>query len=472
MAHTVTKLEALEEPMKRVLRKASSLGASYAEVRVQDDMGTKLVVKDGALEEIVSGNNFGLGVRVLHDGSWGLASTNDTSKAEEMLERALRSAKCVPRAKGKRKVRLADVRSVVDRVIARPRVHFDDVSVERKVKMLKDAYSAARACSDRVKSVKLAYTDIEACELYMTTEDTRLYQEQVFTGFFCVTTASEGALIQQCAEGIERLSGYELYAEKDPTETALKSAMRAVALLSARTPPGGKLTAVIHPSLAGVLIHEAVGHSAEGDIVQSNDSVFAGKVGKKVANENITIVDDATMEGHGNYKYDDEGVRARKNLIIENGVLATFLHTRETAARAHVSPTGNARVQSYEYSPVVRMSNTYLAPRDYGIDEMINEIKYGVYLEYSKGGEVNSGEGNFTFSAEQGYLIENGEKKELLRDCTLSGGIFDVLRNIDAIGRDIEMQNIGECVKAGQTVLVGYGSPHVRLKNLTIGGSA
>jgi len=459
------------EEIKEVLDKARNLGASYADVRVQEDKGTKITVKDNVLEEVVSGNNFGLGIRVLYKGSWGLASTNDYSKLNIMVERAIRASKSSGRYKRKKRVKLAEVEPAVDKVIPKPRIKFEDVSIERKVNMLKEAYFSTRIISDRIKSIRLGYVDINSRELYMTSEGTNLYQEQVFTGFMCVTTACESGLIQQCAEGVERQSGFELYEEKNPIEIASKSAKRAVALLSAKAPPGGKFTTVIHPTLAGVLIHEAVGHAAEADIVQSGDSVFGGKISKKIAPENISIIDDATIFGHGHYKYDDEGVRARKNYIIKKGILNTYLHTRETAYRAHVPPTGNARVQSYEYLPIVRMSNTYLEPADWSLDEMLKEVKSGIYLEYSKGGEVNSGEGTFTFSSEQGYIIENGEKKELLRDCTLSGNIFEVLNSIDAVGNDLEMQNIGECVKGGQTVLVGYGSPHVRISRITIGGS-
>ncbi|MEM2901040.1 MAG: TldD/PmbA family protein [Thermoplasmata archaeon] len=458
------------DEIKGLLANAHRLGVSYADVRVQEDRGTKIAVKDSTLEEVVSGNNFGLGIRVLYKGSWGLASTNDYSKLKVMLDRALRAAKSGI-CKGKRKVKLAEVKPSVDKVIAKPKIRFEDVSIERKVKMLKEVYSSTKVISDRIKSIRLGYVDINGRELYMTSEGTNLYQEQVFTGFLCVTTAYEGGLIQQCAEGVERQSGFELYDEKNPVEVARKSANRAVALLSAKAPPGGKFTTVIHPTLAGVLIHEAVGHAAEADIVQSGDSVFAGKIGKKIAPDYISIIDDATMFGHGHYKYDDEGVPAKKNYIIKRGILNTYLHTRETACRAKVQPTGNARVQSYEYMPIVRMSNTYLEASDWKLDEMLKEVKNGIYLEYSKGGEVNSGEGTFTFSSEQGYVIENGEKKELLRDCTLSGNIFEILNNIDAVGNDLEMQNIGECVKGGQTVLVGYGSPHVRISRITIGGS-
>jgi TldD protein len=246
---------------------------------------------------------------------------------------------------------------------------------------------------------------------------------------------------------------------------------RAVELISAPQVKGGEYTVVLDPVLAGVFVHEAFGHLSESDFVYENDRLRQiMTLGREFGSTELNIVDSAAVPSlRGSYKYDDEGVLQTKAYLIREGKLVGRLHSRETAAKMEEKPTGNARAINYRYPPIVRMSNTYIEQGFASFDDIIGDIKEGVYAKNWYGGTTSME--MFTFSAGEAYMIRNGKLTEMLRPIVLTGNVFTTLKNIDAIGNDLEMNQGGGCGKEGQAPLpVANGSPHIRIRRCLVGG--
>ncbi|MDK2383736.1 MAG: TldD/PmbA family protein, partial [Candidatus Korarchaeota archaeon] len=254
------------------------------------------------------------------------------------------------------------------------------------------------------------------------------------------------------------------------TGIAEEAAKRAVEALSAKPAPPGPHPAILDPKLAGVFIHEAFGHAAEGDAVVNNESILTGKLGEKVGSEVVSVVDDPTIEGlYGFYRYDDEGTESRRKYIVKEGILSGYMTNLETASKLGIEPTGNARSMDYSNPPIVRMSNTFIDRGDWTLEEMLSDMKRGIYAFGSLYGYTDPAKGQFMFKAEGGWLIENGELKQRLREVAITGMTLEVLNNMDAVGKDLS-HDPGMCGKMGQWVPVTTGAPHVRVSRLVFGG--
>jgi len=216
-------------------------------------------------------------------------------------------------------------------------------------------------------------------------------------------------------------------------------------------------------------VHEAFGHLAEADLALSG-GVLASTLGKKVASEVVTFYDDGTINGaFGSFKYDDEGVQTQKTLLIKDGVVTGLMHNRETAKKLNTAPTGNARAEDFRVEPIIRMRNTYMSPRDHSFEELIESVKLGYYFKSFRGGQANL-DGTFQVGIQEAYEIVEGEIGEPVRNASMSGNTLETLFKVDAVGKDFELSS-GRCGK-GQTAFIGDGGPHIRLKEVTVGGSA
>jgi TldD protein len=291
----------------------------------------------------------------------------------------------------------------------------------------------------------------------------------VYTGFFCAAIARDGINVQRYSDTFGRTEGFATLRNREPMVERIGKV--AVDLLRAEPVTAGSYTVIVDPLLAGVFAHEAFGHLSEADAIADNDRLRAMmKLGARFGVEELAIVDDATLAGErGSYRFDDDGAAAERTELIQNGVLVGRLHDRQTAAKMGEPVTGNARAMSYRHTPVVRMSNTFIEPRDASIEDMMDGIEDGLYVCGSQGG--NTELESFTFAAQYAWRIERGRKTKLVRDVTLSGNVFETMKNIDAIGDDLVLLGgMGACGKAGQAVPVGLGAPHVRIRNVVIGG--
>jgi TldD protein len=441
--------------------------ADFYDTRVIESTSTSIVLDNGRIEEISSNHGFGCGVRALSGGCWGYTRMEGSFDIEEAVRLASELAADVSKTAPREGFSLSPVDAPVIRNLPEVTINPLDISVEEKVEFLRELDSRARlpgiGSTSAVYSeslVKVRYTSSEGldCEFGLTR-----------VGFAISAVASREGLYQAGRESKFGVCGYELLTGDGAFEMAEKAGRTALELLDAKPAKGGRYPVILDPELAGVFAHEAVGHASEADLVLEGSSILEGKTGQRIGSPEVTIIDDPTLHEYGYYPVDAEGVQSHPNVLVKDGILKAYLHSRETAARLGGGEPGNCRAQGTA-SPVVRMSNTYIDRGDSDFDEMLAEIGNGVYLAGSRGGQVNTGEGVFQFNAEKGYLIEDGEISMLLRDVSLSGKTLEILDNVLLVGRDLKM-NSGRCGKAGQLVPVSDGSPHVLVSEAVVGGA-
>jgi TldD protein len=454
-----------EDKILRYLEWALDKGAKYADVRIEMRDSTVLTIRDGTLREMVGGIEVGAGIRILRN-CWGFASTNDMGDAQGAFERAFK----LSGLRGE-KISLKKTKPARDDFTIKVKKSPKDVDIEIKKKIVMDAYRAAKS-HERVKSVTVNYADSIKKKFFANTDGALISSLTPSVMFSIMAVAREGNLLQEARERTGAVAGFEYIEKEDIYQTALRASERSVKLLDAKSPPAGKYPVVMNPTLAGVFMHEALGHAAEADHILLGESILAGKSRWKIASELLTVCDNPTIqESYGFYKYDDEGVPSGNTVVIEKGVLKTFLQSRESAYFMRADTTGNARAESYADLPIVRMSNTVIEKGDRNFEE-IAEIKEGIYAKGMRGGQVDTVRGEFQFSAEEGFLIKNGEIKKMLRNVSLSGRTLDALKGIDAVGKDFSRGSIGQCGKQGQSVPVAEFGPHVRVTELLVGGVA
>lgn len=435
----------------------------YVDIRVGKGNSTGLVMKDGDIDEIKTGNQFGVRIRVLNNQAWGFAYTNDFSKLDKIAETSIKLSNSLTG-----EVELAENEIVQDKVETDVKIPVSDVSVEEKKEVMLDAYNAANF--GEVASITVNYSDNESSSLFLNSEGSIIEQKATSTIMSLNSAASNGEMIQFGHGSIGGVKGFEVVADEDIEKFGREISEKAIRLLSAKPAPSGQFPIIADNLLTGVFIHEALGHAVEGDLILQNDSILKDRMGEQIASDIVNIFDDASLkDGFGYYAYDAEGVKTKPNQLVKDGKLVSLLNSRESAGKLGMKSSGNAR-SSISDQPIVRMSNTYLQPGELTFDELIEDIKDGIYLKGSRGGQVDTGKGIFQFNAAEAYKIDNGELTTPLRDVSLSGNILETLKNVDGIGNDFKL-SAGYCGKGGQTANVGDGGPHTRIMNALVGGS-
>jgi TldD protein len=461
----------LRELLEFIVERGVDGGASFCEARYFEERANSVSVENGVARVLSSGILRGIGVRVIVNGRWGFASTNLLSKegAERALRDAVSGAKSIT-AYVSEEAKVFEAKPSTDTVIHDVKMKTEDISPEEKVKRILEIERDARTFSDRVKDTLVTYRDVITRIIVCSSFGTLVEEVTPRTIISCRVIAKEGDNMQEGYESIGNVAGYELVEGVEPENFSIKAARKAVSLLGANTPPRGMFSVVVDPRVGGLFIHEAIGHNSEGDHVFSGQSIIADKIGQKIASEHVTIIDDPTRQGYGHFIYDHEGTRAKPHIIIKDGVLVGFLHSLESAAKLGGVPEGSARAQSHHHPPIVRMSNTFLAPGDMTPEEIFGDVDYGVYLSGSQYGYVECQKGQFTCKVEEAWLIERGELTEHLRDVAVSGLTLEALKNISAVGRDLKIGMPGMCGKSGQGMYVDAGAPHFRIDGLVVGG--
>jgi len=454
-----------EDLLARLVDEALRLGASYADVRARRGYGVRVEVVDGGVRDVRWGFEEGLNVRVLVGDAWGFAC------APLSLEGGLRAV--VEAIESARPLRRGGRLSLPSRPSSKSRFRCEvrrptaDVGVEEKVDLALSACREMLSYDPRVKSSTALYSDlVEHREVY--TSDGRYGEVEASYVYFSASAyAEEAGLRQRGFKVVAGVGGYEVVDEA--LSAAREASSLAVKLLSAPPPPAGRHTCILDPEIAGTFIHEAFGHACEADLVLSGSSVLEGRVGQRVGSELVTVVDDPTLNLFGWSPVDDEATVARRTVLVDGGVLKGYLHSLETSTLMGAQPTGNARSQSYAHRPIVRMTNTFIAPGDWSLEELMEGVEEGLYVKGSSYGYVDTAKGVFSFKCKEAYLIKHGEPVKLLRDVALSGETLDVLSRVDAVGRDLSF-NPGYCGKEGQHVPVTDGSPHIRVGGVLVGG--
>jgi TldD protein len=459
-----------EDVVSRVLRQALVTGGEFAEVFVEDRRGSTVALDDGRVEDISSGRERGAGIRVVVGNTTGFAHTADLS--ERGLLKAAEAASGAARSGG------AGTREVV---LSRSRPESPSsvevlpagVGKDRKVGLLQKADAAARASGAAVRQVNVLYRDGRRQVLVANSEGVLASDDQVRAQFRVTVVASGDTGMQTGGEGIGATMGFELFDRHDVEDLARSAAQRALVKLQARPAPSGTMPVVIKCGSGGVLFHEACGHGLEADHIAKAVSVFSGKVGTEVAAPSVTLVDDGTMSHEwGALAMDDEGHPTARNVLIDNGVLTDYMWDWFRARKQGRPASANGRRQSYQHLPMVRMTNTFLLNGDEDPAEIIRQTPHGVYIAQLGGGQVNTATGDFVFGMTEAYMIEGGQVTDPIRDANLIGNGPQVLRDIDVLGDDFAMGWPGTCGKQGQGVPVGMGQPTLRVRALTIGGTA
>lgn len=460
-----------QERVNKALGLAQDLGASYAEVRLVALSETSIAMRDGALERAIPGQELGMTVRVLADGSWGVYSTTDLHSLNDHIESTTRLAKAVAkrRSPSDAPIGLAEVPIFEDEQHWRSEIDVRYADLETKIDHMNDLYSGAIG-SERIVSVRTGWSDEHIHTELMTTEGMdRVWSFQRTLMHGTVTARDQGEVVSyRTRHGGQ--GGLELMDAVDTVALGEQAQQAALRLLTAKRAPSGKLPLIADRDLTGVYIHEALGHPCEADLVAAGDSCLDGKLGQKIGNEIVTVVDDPTMMGgYGAYPVDDEGVNTRAKVLIQNGVLTEYLNHRETAHHFGVEPNAGARAQDGLHHPMVRMSNTMIQGGSHAdMDELMEDIDHGVFACGTRGGQVDTGRGSFQFAAQEAWLIENGELTTPLKDVSVSGLTLEILKNVDGLTKDARLASPGFCGK-GQTVPVGDGGPIMRIREALVG---
>ncbi len=441
--------------------------ADYIEIRIEERSANRLSFRGRELEEISSTSDLGGSVRALVKGGWGFATFNDITSLQEKVDLAVAHARNV----GREKSELAPVPAIVDTVPLAIKKDPRLISLAEKKRLLDDYTQLMWSVSPKVQTTRSSYGDVYRKMYLANTTGTYLEEERIDMTAGFVVLARDGDNVQQGHISTGSADDFGFFERLQ--DDILKAANRAVSLLSAKPVKGGEYPVVLDQVLAGVFAHEAFGHLSEADHVYENPRLRDILVlGKRFGGPILNIFDGAAIGEpglRGSYQYDSEGTPAQKTYLIKDGVLVGRLHSRETAAKMGESPTGNARAINYRFPPIVRMTNTAIEAGDMPFEDMIADIKLGVYAKGSFGGETAME--MFTFSAEEGFMIRNGKIEEPVRGVLLSGNVFITLQEIDAIGNDLEWRVGGGCGKGGQSPLpVSTGGPHVRIRKCVVGG--
>jgi TldD protein len=437
--------------------------ADYAELRIDDTAASRLVYRGRELEEIGRSRSFGGNARALVNGGWGFVSFNEPSDLRARVAEAVSQARHV----GGEGSRLAEVAPVQDIVPLSVKKDPRQIPLARKKELL-DHYNDLMLSVEGVTSTNIVYWDGHKRVAFASSEGSYIEQERIDVVSRLAATARKNGDMQQSSMSLGSLGDFT-YVE-GLEDTARQIGRRAVELLSAPYAKPGTYPVVLDPILAGVFCHEAFGHLSESDHVYENDRMKEIMVlGRQFGQPHLNIVDGAAVPDlRGSYKYDDEGVPARKTDLIREGILVGRLHSRETAGKMGEPLSGNARALDYRFPPIVRMTNTYIEPGKLSFEDVIGDIKEGVYARNWFGGTTSME--MFTFSAGEAYMIRNGKVAELVRPVKLTGNLFTTLMNIDALGSDMDFNQGGGCGKMGQMPLpVSNGSPHIRIQDCVVG---
>ena len=452
---------------QRVLQKAVSTGADYAEIYAENTVNHTISMIASKVDAIKDTVVAGAAVRVYKGLRSVMASTVDTSEAG-----LLRCAESAAEALGQGTAEID--------IVLKERLFGDSHPIKiapssctnaEKVAILKEGYFAAKEYDESVVQVSGNLLDIDHNILIANTEGTYAQDRQIRTRMAISAVADKGSGTQTGFFGPGRRMGLETFTELiDPKSVGIKAAKQAVTMAGAGYCPAGVMPVAIENGFGGVIFHEACGHGLEASSVAYGQSVFAGKLGQQIANPKVTAIDDGTIpNAWGSINIDDEGTPAQRNVLIENGILKSYMIDKMGGRRMGMASTGSSRRQSYRHTPTSRMTNTYIAAGEDKNEDIIASIEYGLYAASMGGGSVNPVTGEFNFSVNEGYMIRNGKICEPVRGAALVGKGSEVIQNIDMVGTDMEMGQ-GMCGSSSGSVPTNVGQPLIRVSTITVGG--
>lgn len=453
--------------IEQILDTALETGADFSEVYIEDHQSSVLQSVSGRLEKSNNTKTFGVGIRVAKKFQSVYGYTN-SKNPEDLVKLAKDLSKSFSDEVLTKRTPLMELEVGKKHQV---KIKPSEVDLKDKVKLLKTAYKAASEYDEVIKQVICYLVDDEKDVLIANSEGRFVTETRVKVRLMVSAVASDKGMMQTGTDGDGSGKGYEfLFEEMDIPARGESAAKIAKTMLYADDCPSGVMPVIIHNAFGGVIFHEACGHSLEATSVAKDASVFCGKLNTKVASDIVTAIDDGTIEnGWGSANYDDEGYPQQRRVLIENGILKSYMIDKINARRMNMEPTGSSRRQNYKFSPTSRMSNTFIDNGESTFEEIIKNTEYGLFAKKMGGGSVNPGNGDFNFSVMEGYMVRNGEIAEPVKGAALVGNGADILHKIDMVGNNLTRQR-GMCGSASGSIPADVGQPTIRVKEITVGG--
>jgi len=460
-----------QNDLEKFLAAALSAGGDYADLYFEYLTSTSLSLDESLIKSATQGISAGCGVRVVSGERTGYAYTDDLSAAK--ILHAAKTAALIASAPSRQEIagftspKGHDLYPIVN-----PSV---DADLAQKLDLLNRADHTARAYDPRIIQVRASYADQLRRILIVGSDGTFASDSQPLARMSCFVIAKSGETSANGTSGGGGRVALDFFqSEKTPEHFAREAARQAIIQLDAREAPAGEMEVVLGPGWPGILLHEAIGHGLEADFNRKKTSAFAGLLGKRVASEKCTVVDNGTLPSRrGSINVDDEGSATQNTMLIEKGILKGYLSDKLSSKLMGMPDTGNGRRESYEHIPMPRMTNTYMLAGQDDPQDIIRSVKRGLYAVNFGGGQVDITNGKFVFSASEAYMIEDGQITAPVRNATLIGNGPDVLTRVSMVGNDLKLdEGVGTCGKDGQSVPVGVGIPTLKVDRLTVGGTA
>lgn len=454
-----------EKSVSRILEKALETGGDFSELFLEDTESNRIMMTDGRVENASYNRRRGAGIRVLKDGRSAYAYTADLS--EESLLKTAHAAAAILKGEQTAHAPSAYSHRAYEEELSRP---FSSVMNADRVDLLRRATKAARSHSPEISQVTANYLDVDRRIEVFNSEGLHVTDRQPRTRAAIQAVATKDQEAQTGFEGPGLGMDFSAYRHIDIEKAGLQAAKTAVTMLHGELCPAGIVPVVIDSGFGGVILHEACVHSLEATSVAKGNSEFCGKLGQKIASDRVTAVDDGTMPGEwGSMRVDDEGTPSQRNVLIENGILKTYLVDMLGGRLMNHPVTGSSRRQDYTFAPTSRMTNTFFAPGQDDPEEMIKSMGQGLYAARMGGGSVNPLTGEFNFAVLEGYWVKDGKIVYPVRGATLIGKGSEVLMRIDRVGREMVMGQ-GMCGSLSGSVPTNVGQPRIRVSEITVGG--
>jgi TldD protein len=454
--------------LQEIIGAALKKGGDYAEIYIEEATINNIQMIDGRIENVLSGRDYGAGIRIFSGLNSVYAYTNNLTR-EGLMKTAIDVSQAISSTKGTicGALNLNDYKyDNLNKIIHMPM----GIEIAKKTEKVKNAYRISKGFDSEIVQVSVVYADSDKKITIANSEGLFAEDRRVRTRMSISSVASDGKENQTGFFGPGRAMGFEYFDKVDTEWHAREASRMAKTMLHAELCPSGVMPVVIDNAFGGVIFHEACGHSLEATSVAKGHSVFTGKLGEQIASPLVTAIDDGTMPNlWGTLNVDDEGTRTKRNVLIENGILKGYMIDKLNGRRMNMESTGNSRRESYKYAPTSRMTNTFIENGSSTTDEIIRATDNGLYAKYLGGGSVNPITGDFNFAVIEGYLIKDGKIDKPVRGATLIGKGAEVLLDIDMVGNNIDLGQ-GMCGSISGSVPVCLGQPMLRVKKMTVGG--
>ncbi|RZT95774.1 TldD protein [Ancylomarina subtilis] len=457
------------EMLQKVMAEALSRGGDYCDLYFEHSLSNNVGLQDKQVNSAGSNIDYGVGVRVLKGDQTGYAFSEEITL--DAMKKVAKTAASI--ANENKKFPPINLQERVHPEFCKIKTSWEDVSIKQKIPYLQKLNDKVFSLDDKVAKVQVYLNDSSSYILFANSEGVVSFDYRPMVSFIAVCVMEKGDRREDFFASRSMRIGYEYINEELLDEIANEVVEGANKQFEAVKPKAGQMEVVLAAGGSGILLHEAMGHAFEADFNRKGTSIFSDKMGQKVGEDFVNIIDDGTNPNYrGTLNIDDEGILTQKTKMVENGVLTSYLHDRISAKHYNVAPTGNGRRESFRYAPIPRMRNTYMEAGPHSREDIISSVKDGIYVDTFTNGQVQIGAGDFTFYVKSGYLIENGKLTQPIKDVNLIGNGPEALRQISMVGNDLKIDcGTGTCGKGGQGVPVSMGLPTVKVTQLTVGGT-